>query len=351
MFDLEILVPVSSVFSERLEDFKKCGLVNIGKRKVLLHILVSGESIDDADCGWPLGVEPVVIREESPEYVANLYRHYTKMDAAHPRARWFIRLDDDSCTDVDGLLTNLDCFYSCDQPYPLGELNNFGSALAGGEGGPYGQYKSFLGRFEPISALMKNEIECGITSAAGLEKILGNPDSLSLLKHRATLGGGFGDCVFALAAALAGVYPIDCPFLTHLPLIHNFSLFGGLKNHIHKISRVGKGVNFGGRCSYEGFSLLNKAAAAKPNKAEQNLEGRRFLLEGDNFMKILELNQGYTARLKLDKQIYNWYESDGELLILNGNDVIYRMILGDSGLPSCDGHSVTEISLASKSKS
>lgn len=343
MFDLEVLVPVSSKFSERLEDFKKCGLVNIGKRKVLLQILVSGESINDVDCGWPLGVEPNVVLEESPEYVANLYRHYTRMDPASPRARWFIRLDDDSCTDIDGLLKNLDSFYSFEQPYHLGELNNFQFAKVGQEGSAYEQYKSFLGRFASISDLMKNEIECGITSAAGLTRILGNSDSLNLLKHRATLKGGFGDCVFALAAAMAGVYPIDCPFVTHLPLIQDFSIFGGVKNHIHKISRIPKGQNFGGRASYEGFSLIMKSAMSSPNESEAAIVGRRFLFEEEKSIKIIEFRKNYTASVKMDYRIHNWIELDGNLVLMLGNEVLYRIPIKDGKLVPSPPLSVVEI--------
>jgi len=343
MFDLEVLVPVSSRFSERLEDFKKFGLINIGKRKVLLHVLVSGEYIDDVESGWPLGVDAAVVLEDSPEYVANLYRHYTKMNPDRPRARWFMRLDDDSCTDVDGLLTNLDLFYSSEQPYHLGELNNFQCARVGEEGRVYDQYKSFLGKFEPISSLMKNEVECGITSSAGLSKILKNEDSLNLIRHRATLKGGFGDCVIALAAAMAGVYPVDCPFVTHIPLIQDFSIFGGLKNHIHKISRVPKGQNFGGRSSPEGFSLIMKAAIASPNESESALIGKRFLFEEDHSMKVVELKKGYVARIKMDDRIYNWLEIDGNFVLMLGNDVLHRIPIKDDKLASLPSLTVTQI--------
>lgn len=343
MFDLEVLVPVSSRFSERLEDFKKCGLVNIAGRKVLLSVLVSGENIEGLSSGWPSGIKTEVIHEESPEYVANMYRHYTKMDPSAPRSRWFVRLDDDTCTDIDGLISNLDTFYSSEIPYHLGELNVFQHARVGGEGAAYEEYRSLLGKFESISGVLKNEIECGITSAAGLSRILGNPASLALLKKRATLKGGFGDCVVALAAAMAGVYPTDCPFVTHQPLIHDFSLFGGLKNHIHKVSRIPKGANFGGRASPEGFSLIMKAALDSPNEFELALIGRRFVFEEANSVKIVEFKKGYVSRIKMDNRIYNWFEHDGNIVLLLGNDVIYRVAFKQNRLASSDSLSIAEM--------
>jgi hypothetical protein len=343
MFDLEVLVPVSSTFSERLEDFKRCGLANFGERKVLVTVLVSGESIDGLDRGWPSGIKVEVSHEPSPQYVANLYRHYIKMNPDSPRSRWFVRLDDDTCTDVNGLVSNLDSFYSWEQPYHLGELNNFYYAKAGTEGRAYEDYKSLLGKFEPISSFLKNEIECGITSAAGISKVLSNPESFALLERRSSLAGGFGDCVFAIAAAMAGVWPVECPFVTHLPSIQDFSLFGGLKNHIHKIARVPQGTNFGGRASYEGFALIMKAATNEPNEAESSLFGRRFLLEEEKSMKIIELKKGYIAKFKMDDRIYNWFEKDGEVVVLLGNEVLHRVPFRDGRLDSCLGLSVSEI--------
>lgn len=343
MFDLEVLVPVSSKFSERLEDFKKCGLLNLANRKILVSVLVSGETIEGVDSGWPKGADVEIVREESPEYVANIYRYYTKMDPSAPRSRWFARMDDDTCTDVNGLISNLDSFYSCDMPYHLGELNPFQLAKCGEEARAYDQYKSLLGRFEPISGLLKNEVECGITSAAGLSRILSNSASLELLKKRATLKGGFGDCVVALAAAMAGVYPIDCPFVTHQPLIHDFSLFGGLKNHIHKVSRIPKGENFGARASSEGFSLIMKVALDDPNESELALIGRRFVFEEAKSVKIVEFKKGYTAKIKMDDRNYNWFDQGGNIVLLLGNEVIYRVAFKQNRLVSSDSVAIAEI--------
>lgn len=343
MFDMEVLAPVCGRFRQRIDDFKRYGLVNLGGRSVLLNLVVSNERIEGLESGWPEGVEAKVLNNESPNHIANLYRFYTQLDPSVTRARWLVRLDDDSCTDVDGLLSNLDRFYDWEAPFYLGDLNKFHAARCGGEHVPFEHYRSLLGEFEPIVDLMQNEVECGIMSAAAVSKVMGNERSRLLLHKRASLEGGFGDCVVALASAMAGVWPIDCPFLTHQPLIHEFSLFGGPRNHIHQISRVPEGENFWGRASPECFTLLTKRVDDDPSELERSLAGRRFLMEAPDAVRIVEFMDGYVARIKLEHRRFNWYESRGEVLLIDATEIIHRFRVLDDGSLSCEGHSVREI--------
>lgn len=343
MFDMEILVPVCGRFRRRIDDFKRYGLVNLGGRSVLLNLVVSNEKIDGLESGWPEGVEAKVLNSESSNHVANLYRFYTQLDPSAPRARWLVRLDDDSCTDVDGLLSNLDKFYGSDMPFYLGDLNRFHAARGGGEHVPLEHYRSLLKDFEPFLDLMQNEVECGIMSAAAVSRVLGDDGARGLLHKRASLDGGFGDCVVALASAMAGVWPVDCPFVTHRPLIHEFSLFGGIRNHIHQVSRVAEGENFWDRSSPECFMLLTKRIDDDPNEMERSIVGRRFLVEAPNFIRIVEFKEDYIARIKLEHRQLNWYESKGEVLLFLADEILHRFKVLEDGTLSCEGFSVKEI--------
>lgn len=343
MYDMEVLVPMCGRFRQRIEDFKRYGLVNAADRKVLVSLVLSNEDIEDIGSGWPDGFEVEVLRNESPNHVSNLYRFYTEIDPSSPRARWLVRLDDDSCTDIDGLLSNLDRFYDHGQPFYLGELNDFRAARCGGEHTPFEHYRGLLGPFEPIVDLMKNEIECGIMSSAAVSKMLNNDKSRRLLHKRVHLDGGFGDCVVALASAMAGVWPISCPFVTHLPLIHEFSLFGGVRNHIHQVARVPEGENFWGRCSPESYRVLVKRIENDPSEIERSVFGKRLLVENESCVKIIELKDNYTARIKLEHKSFNWYESKGELLVLDETEVIHRIRVGEDNTYESEGFSVKEI--------
>lgn len=344
MFDVEILVPMCGKFMQRVRDFKKYGLVNIGSRSVLVNLVLSNENIEGIESGWPEGVVVNVVHNDHPGHVANLYRFYTTLDPNKLKARWLVRLDDDSCTDIDRLVANLDKHYDPESPVYLGDLNFFHAALGGGEHVPLSHYKSMVSEFEPFLGIMQNEIECGIMSAPAVAKMMRNMRSRDLLKKRCQLEGGFGDCMVAIAAALAGVWPINCPFLTHLPMVHEFSIFGGFRNHIHQISRIPEGENFFGRpSSPDSFKLLTKAIDNQPTEIEKSLFDKRFLMESPNSVRIIEFQKGYVAKIKLEETRCNWFEQDGRIIMLTDNSLSHRFDVESPGVLSCRGYSIKEI--------
>jgi hypothetical protein len=341
MFDLDVILPVCSKFKNRIEDFKKYGLLNQRGRKVRVNLVLSAERVDGLEEGWRGDFIVRTIHNESPEYVANLYRFYLSVDPTAPGCRWLIRLDDDSCTDIDGLVSNLDRFYGSDREFYLGDLHNLQEAINGFEGGPYQEYRSFLGEYEPFGGLLRTEIECGVMSAGAISKVLSNERSRRLIEKRSTVCGGYGDCVVAVASAMAGVYPTDCPFITHQPLLHDFSMLKGVRNHIHMISRSQDAENFFYRCSPETFELLTRVADNAPSDSEKNLAGKRLLLENGEAIRILEIHDGYTARVKLDHRRFNWYESNGEFVILESGNVFCRIKALEDGSMKCDNFDVS----------
>ena len=172
MFDLDIILPVCNKFLSRVEDFKRYGLLNQRERKVRLNLITSGEKVRGLDRGWRGDFTVRVVENESPEYVANLYRFYLSLDPSDPGCRWLVRLDDDSSTDVDGLVSNLDRFYGSDRAFYLGDLHPLQNALNGFEGCVYQEYKSLLDEYEPLGGLLKTEIECGIMSQGAIARVL-----------------------------------------------------------------------------------------------------------------------------------------------------------------------------------
>lgn len=341
MFDLEVLVPMSSKNPSRAKDFKRYGLINVQNRRVLVNVLVSGENLDDAELDWPKGVEVVVIHDKSPDYVSNTYKFYAGLNPTSPNARWLMRVDDDSCTDVDGLVKNLDAVYDWEFPFHLGSLAPFNNAKKHKERVPFEKYKSLLGCLQDVCGELYNEVECGIMSAAAVSKVFSNPRARDLVEKRSKIDGGYSDCVVALASAIAKVFPTSCPFVTHLPLIERFSLFGGIKNHIHMVSRVDKSENFrDGRCSYEGFILLTKAIEASPSNNELALIGKKIQFQEDNKINNLKLKSDYFAEVEKDQGSFYWYEEKDEVVVLKGINVAYRFPLKDTIFLDNDGVTV-----------
>lgn len=343
MFDLEVILPVCGKFLQRLEDFKRYGLVNLRERSVRVNMIVSGEIVDGLHQGWPAGVTPRTVQNDSAEYVANIYGFYLSIDPESPGFRWLIRLDDDSCTDVDGLVSNLDKFYGHEGRFCLGDVHALHNALNGQEGHVYNHYQHLLGECLPFSRSLMVEIECGILSSAAASHILSHPPSVDLIRKRSELTGGYGDVVVALAAFMASVPPASCPFVTHMPLLNEFSLLGGHRNHIHQMRRKPEGENFWRGTPPEAYDLLVRLVEGGSSPAEERLTGRRLLLEDDKSVRILELLENHFARLKPEGRPLQWYGLGDLALVLNGCEILYKFDLSSGGPVAVDGRSVREL--------
>jgi hypothetical protein len=332
-YDLGVVVPVCSRFRDRIEDFKKYGLVNFGERRVLLNLLLSNEDFDGLELGWNSNVDVRAVKSDCPDHISNIYRFYAMIDPEQIDYRWLVRVDDDSCTDIDGLVSSLDRFYDWNENFYLGtSLQNFDAALGGNEGHVYPQYSHLLGDYERMARGMKNEVECGIISATGLKKMLNERSSLNLLKFRSRLRGGYGDCVVALAAAMAKVHPVDCPFLTHFPALDDFSLLGGKFNHIHMISRRTEGENFHWeRAPDEMFVLLTKIVDKKVSEIEDSIKGKKFLLDTEDTLKTYEFKDNHILVVKFEHHNFLWMEHDGTVYVFNGKDIAHRFSLNADG--------------------
>lgn len=332
-YDIEILMPVCRKYLHRVSDFKRYGLLNISDRRVLLSLVTSNEQIRDLEIGWPEGVDVRVINNSCPNHIANLYAFYANLSPERIKAKWLMRLDDDSCTDIGGLMRNLDDFYDWEDKFYLGDLNEFIWALRVGEDVPYEGYRKRLGAHERIVGHLKNEVECGIISKGGLLHMLRSESCMGLLKTRAELEGGHGDCAVAVAAALAKFYPIQCPFISKDPMVDEFSIFGDdkIKNHIHLISRVECGDNFEER-NKNNFLIIAKSVDKDPTEKERSVGGKKFLAETNEFIKLYQFHENYSLKIKFEDHIFHWMEDEGGLIcVIDRGEIMNRFKLQDNG--------------------
>lgn len=330
-YDLGVVMPVCGKFLDRLEDFKKYGLVNIKDRKIILYLVLSNDHIEGLELGWDKNITVRIVENDCPNYISNIYRFYAQLEQVE--ARWMTKVDDDSCTDVDGLLSNLDEFYDSDRDFYLGaSLANFKAALEGEEGTLYPEYAHMLGNYKRFAPSLKNEIECGVVSCTAMKRILAEKRSLDFIKFRSKFYGGYTDCVISIAAAMIKIYPLDCPFLTHLPLLNNFSLVGGVFNHIHLISRDIVGENFyWERASKENYILLTKIIDKTPSEIESSLVGSKFLLDTDHALRTYEFKENHILKAKFEGHNYMWMEHEQSIYIINGNELIHKLTLNPDG--------------------
>ena len=67
MYDINFVLPISvskDIYSQRLIDFKKFGILNIKDKKVLVTLLKGTETISDFDIGWKENVTVEIISSE-----------------------------------------------------------------------------------------------------------------------------------------------------------------------------------------------------------------------------------------------------------------------------------------------
>jgi hypothetical protein len=310
-YDLEIVVPVSSKYIQRLEDFKKYGLINIGEKRVLVNLVLSAEKIDGIETGWPENVDAKSFTYKKNDYASNIYKHFLEME---PKARWIMKIDDDSCTDVSGLLKNIETYYDPkERCYLAASCSRFENVAVGGREFELRElYEEFFG---PNFLMFQHEIECCVISGAGLRHIVSDERARKFLEKRIDLFGGATDVGLPFAALLAKMPPVDLPFATHFPSMEQFSLFGGRLNHIHMVSRQRSGDNFGEweRCGEIQFLALVMAIEGKFTETEKKIIGKKFLLETQNELRVYQVNENRTIKVKFDPRNYIWAEINGKI--------------------------------------
>lgn len=239
MYDIEVVVPVhyAGKYVDRIDFFKRVGLNNIGDKKVLLNLLTGTLDVPDIDKGWGSGIDVNVIKSNKNHVASKVCFYYANMKLNHyVNARWFLRVDDDSVTDISSIIDQMEKTYKWEDPVYCGtELNS---------------------KIEPIDLNILNDMElldneynegkiilpvyhewegC-IISQETLRRVLENKQSVEFMKRRSNLEGGYCDIPFAIAARISDVHVTCCPYMSKRPELLNFSAFGGTLSHIHQIS-------------------------------------------------------------------------------------------------------------------
>lgn len=234
LFDLEICLPafLEGKWRERLRFFRQAGLLNTSGVKTRLVLLAGTQSEPGLKDGWPVD-EVVVVPAKTDEAPAKIYSYYLHLGLGEiGQARWFLRVDDDSSTDVGGLVGSLDKCYSWSEPHHLIASGVRSDYLAQ----PFSEWLHELGCSHIASKYFLHDWEVSVTSQAALLRALSHPVSREILRRASHLEGNWGDIGLAICCRLAGLSPAHCSFLSDGPASADFSLFNGEKHHIHLIA-------------------------------------------------------------------------------------------------------------------
>jgi hypothetical protein len=313
MYDLEVVIPVSNKYKDRIKDLKKIGFVNVLSRRVLVSLIVSGETIEDLETGWPEGVD-VRVSTYSPgtDYIQNTFEFF--LSNSFSGSRWISRMDDDSCTDVDSLISNLDEFYDFNEVYYLAGGFNTGAWHDDSE-----RYSDSLGPHKRIIEWIGHETECCVVSWKCIDKMQSDERSRRVMSARTKVKGGVSDCALAFAAAAAKIYAISCPFITNQPEIENFHyVTGGIRCHIHLIRRSTNGETSELEMDNR-FKIISKFAENNPTELEKSLFGKKFVCESNDGVFLYLFDNRFGIKIKFDNTPRFFFEENGLIKIATYN--------------------------------
>lgn len=243
LFDLEILLPVHPVghWLDRIHAFRRFGLLPAPSLRVRLVLLCGTYALDPALCdpaAWTGVSDLVVINGSSDETAAKIYDYYANvLPEEGLRARWYLRLHDDSLTDIRRLVNHLDfTFHWRDllhlTGHPVAQAHPaYVSTLRelGGE-----RILQGIG-----SGFVFHEREHCLSSHETMRRVLAHRLARELLRRAALIPNGDGDHCLSYAARIAGVPLAPIPFLSDEGRLDEFAAFapdGRGFFHIHGLS-------------------------------------------------------------------------------------------------------------------
>lgn len=249
LFDLEILLPVhpTGKWLDRLESFRRFGLLPAPSLRVRLVLLCGTYDLDpelrDASV-WP-GVDSVAVVNSTSDHPApKIYDYYANvLPEEGLRARWFLRVDDDSLTDIRRLMNHLDFTFGWRDPLHLtgtigcNAFPPYLSALRELSG------ERFLQGAE--HCLLFHEREHALTSYGAMRRIIANRMAREFLRRIALIPNGLRDHGLSYAARICGIPLSQMPFLSAQCQLNEFALFSPTGNgffHIHGLSPDNAGM-------------------------------------------------------------------------------------------------------------
>lgn len=306
VYDIEFVMPVSGndKYLERLEDFKKTGLQCVGNYKVLLTLLVGTEKIPNILEGWADELEIRVISsglDHCASKVYNYYSNYLEQYNNSIKSNWHMRIDDDSMTNVNILMSNIeDLDYENKEYYLVAELHTGDSTV---ECGLIEKYKIEIKK--PIF----HEVECCLASYKCLQTALNTPLIKNLFADRAQIEQGYTDICFTVALRTIGLFPMKVGFLCS-----TYDTYAFIVEQVAHIHYVEHDVNssqykfFWGRVNKEKLNIINKPILFGFKYEDDTYEVEYRILEEGGKIKSRSIPIVWTYR-------------DNMLSILSANDL------------------------------
>ena len=234
MYEIEFVIPVNNTeptYKKRLADFKKIGLLNMPKdKKIKVVLLAKKQTISPrVKKGWPKNCDLVIKEHDNDLHIFKLCEYY--LDLKKFNSKWYVTVDDDSVTNIGGLINSLSN-YSLINPVYLSTPYTYDKVMKTLE----------IKIVEKLKLLhfLKNDWshdwESHYINRAAMIQILKNPNNRKYIRKRKKTLSGFTDQFMNYASKIAGINPIVSNFSSPHAEIDNFSLFNGHLDHIHYVA-------------------------------------------------------------------------------------------------------------------
>jgi hypothetical protein len=313
-YDIEICVPLcgKSQYSKRINNFKKYGIQNIKNNKVLLSLLVGNEQIENIDKNWPCDIK--ILTSNTDKAAEKIYSYYLNLNKEEcSKVKWFMRVDDDSMTDIDGILKNLDYEFDYKKEYhlmadPCYDINPKYKEIAQNLGYEYWSNKKVSSHRKHT---FTHEWEASVSSQKAILNIIQNDNCKQLFTKAIESNGGQGDHCLALAARMCKIHPVDCIFMTKDPALEDFSIFEGRFNHIHFIKEEAPQWN-----TFLEKINVNKNTFNTDENIYNNLKGKIFTfgkVGGNPWTDKLKLGEDGKIKNYVHDNEHSWDVVNGKL--------------------------------------
>lgn len=224
-----VLVHCSEKYRGRAEAFLRGGLVNVGKHRV--HVVYLGSIGDERfaakfyeECDGRCSFTFLEMSSSCP--VPKINGYYLWMLGRKLDSRWYVRVDDDSVTDVTALLRDLD-------PSPTQRVEPVHYMTHPMNGEP--TFERFLNERNIRLTSILREYESSVTSHAAMLALQNNAIAVDFLRDTAAHIAAPGDVALALALQMCSVRLANNPNATKDRRQDSFSLLGGKFHHIHYV--------------------------------------------------------------------------------------------------------------------
>lgn len=241
MYDAEfhVLISEKEAFKQRIFNFFDYGVHNCKKYKIIMRLLTQENKSSNLEQELEkyqtnnLKIEVLRFKNDEPAFKKTSYLTET-IPTTLDAARWYIGMDEDTISDIDGWIDRLDEDFDWERevyatPPPMKNVQPMEYDLGclvgkqhwyNPEGGPFHEW----------------EVSC--LSQKAMKTILNTPESLKVLSLRKKISTGWGDHFMGLTGRLAKIHPVGTTYLSGNHMILEHTVLGGYIVHAHHIYRL-----------------------------------------------------------------------------------------------------------------